>query len=111
MPKKPKTLLKQKIFFAATLLNLSGCQSVSGPVPKIDVKLYNGDSAKGGVTRANPGEPVDTIKATDPRIDEGYWLRHADFNRVISTYIGQCEKWKPGTVLIDADLLWQQVKP
>jgi hypothetical protein len=110
MPRKPRTLLKLKIFFAA-VLSLSGCQTASGPVPKVDVKLFNGDSAREGVTRANPGEPAQTIKCSDPRIDEGYWLSHADFNRVVNTLIGACDKWKPGTVLVDPELLWSKVKP
>lgn len=109
MPVKPKILLKSKIFFVGVILSFSACHT-SGPVPRVDIKLYAGDSKEAGVSRRNPGSPFETIKCTDSRIDEGYWLSRADFNRLVATYIGACKEWKEGTVLIESSLLWQEIK-
>jgi hypothetical protein len=99
-----------KTCFAA-ILALNGCQTSSGPVPKVDVHLFAGDSKNDGVTRANPGEPVQTIKCSDPAIDDGYWIKIIEFNKIISTYIGSCEKWKDGVELADPNEIWMKVKP
>ncbi len=95
---------------AVLALSFSGCQS-AGVVPSVDVKLYAGDSSEAGVTRNNPGSPKDTIRCTDSRIDEGYWMSQADFNRIVATYVGACKEWRKGTPLISPELLWTKVKP
>lgn len=66
----------------------SGC---SHNVPKIDVSVWAGDSAKNGISRAQEGR---TIECTDPSFDAYACLTYTDIQKIYSTIL-QCQQWGP----------------
>lgn len=84
---KPLTLTRS---VSIVLIVLAGCRSAP---PKVDVKLWAGDSERAGVTRSQTNE---TIACTDPAIDGLVCLSYADLKKLMDV-IWSCEKW-PATL-------------
>src|SRR4051812_40484273 len=92
-------LTRHQILASISLLAITSC--TSGPIPRWDGKLWAGDSAHGGITRAQEQDPAKrTIQATDPRFDEYVAMTYEDFRGFVATYIYQCKSWKDGTQMM-----------
>lgn len=63
--------------------------SCSTNIPKIDVTMWAGDSAKAGVTRAQEHK---TLACIDPQFDDYVCMSYSDVKRIWSTLL-QCKNW------------------
>ena len=103
IPANLKTFSKKSsgLLICVALL-ASSCKS--GPIPRWDGKLYAGDSAREGVTRAQDPDPVTNfVSAKDPKFDTGLWMTYADFRSFYATYILGCKKWEPGVKMMTTE--------
>lgn len=88
-------LIKNQILSLAFLLGIHGCTTT---VPKWDGKIWAGDSANAGITRAQETDPAKrTIKASDPAFDDYMAMSYADFKSFYQTYVLGCNDWQEKT--------------
>jgi hypothetical protein len=90
-------LIRNQLLSLLLLASITSCST--GQIPKWDGKIYAGDSAHDGVTRAQENE---FISARSPEFDQGIWLSYADFRSFYATYVLGCAQWKPGTSMMSA---------
>ncbi len=65
--------------------------------PKVDVKIWAGDSKNAGLTRSQDNE---TIKCTDPRVDRLAGLSYEDVRKLFDL-IWSCKSWPKGMERMD----------
>lgn len=87
----------KEVFFILSLglsiiyisLNFLGC--ASQPMPAVDVKVWAGDSAKAGISRAQ--EQL-TLACIEPDFDEYACLSYQDIKKLYAAML-QCKEWGP----------------
>jgi hypothetical protein len=82
-----------KVIIAILLLFTLGCPI---HMPVFSGKLYQGDSANGGITRANPNEQVEFISATDPMFDKFTCTKTQDLINYLAEVqkaLASCKRW------------------
>lgn len=71
-------------------LSVSSCGHGGGGVmPALDIKLYAGSPARGGIERAQDNE---VLTCTDPRFNQYACLSYADLRKIYAT-LQRCESW------------------
>jgi hypothetical protein len=78
------------LFVSAAVL--SGCASLRGKPPAIDVKLWAGDFTKAAVVRR---QDKTQITCDEPLFSDYVAMTYEDFEKVISTFTERCERWTP----------------
>lgn len=92
-------LIRHQSLAILLLLGITSC--TTGPIPRWDGKLWAGDSARGGITRAQETDPARrTIPANDPRFDDYVALSYEDFRSFVATYVYGCKQWKEGVSMM-----------
>lgn len=79
----------------------------SNKVPSINVKLFAGDSAHDGFTRAQNNT---TIECTSKAIDDYVAMSYADL-KSIYTVIQECKSWPQDMKLVHEKELYKQYSP
>lgn len=100
-----KIYLSPTHLLAISLLSFTSC--VHGQIPAWNGKLWAGDSARGGITRAQSGEHID---ATDPLFDGYIAMSYEDFRSFYATYVLGCKEWYPGMPMMSVESAWEMFK-
>lgn len=93
----------QTVLLLLVLLN----SSCSTPIPKWDGKLYAGDPAHDGVTRAQANE---TISCQAPEFNQMICMTMADFRSFYATYVLGCKDWQSGMLMMTIDQAQAKLK-
>ena len=88
MSLRKRSILTKTAIKLLLILGLAGCRSAP---PKVDLKIYAGDSARAGVTRKQSDE---TISCADPKIDELGCMPYEDIKKLFDL-LWACKQWGP----------------
>jgi len=83
-----------KILIIISLLFLFSCPA---HMPLFTGKFWQGDSAKIGITRNNPVEPMEFIPANDPEFDNYTCTKTHDLINYLAEVqkaLASCKKWE-----------------
>jgi hypothetical protein len=90
--------MKAHLSLLAIAVLTMGATNCSHPIPKIDIKIWSGDSETGSIRRSQEGE---MILAMDGRFNNYACMTYDDLKKVYETLL-QCKKWKRDTDLAPA---------